>query len=61
MLDLVNNKELTTKDENKRNDFMNKYFIMHKFTNKQHTYEGLKFSGKIPWIFLNKHSYLMND
>jgi len=61
MFDLVNNKELTTKDENKRNNFMNKYFIVDKFTNKHHTYEGLKFSGKISWRFLNKHSYLMNN
>ena len=61
MFDLVNNKQLSTKDENKRNDFMNKYFIVNKFTNKYHNYDGLKFSGKISWRFLNKHSYLMND
>jgi len=61
MFDLVNNKQLSTKDENKRNDFMNKYFIVNKFTNKYHNYEDLQFSGKISWRFLNKHSYLMND
>ena len=61
MFDLVNKKQLSTKDENKRNDFMNKYFIVNKFTNKYHNYEDLQFSGKISWRFLNKHSYLMND
>jgi putative glycosyltransferase (TIGR04372 family) len=61
MFDLVNNKKLSTKDENIRNDFMNKYFTVSKFANKHNTYEGLKFSGKISWRFLNKHSYLMNN
>ena len=61
MFDLVNKKQLSTKDENKRNDFMNKYFIVNSFTNKYHNYEGLQFSGKISWRFLNKHSYLMNN
>ena len=61
MFDLVNNKKLSINDENIRNDFMNKYFIVHKFVNKHSPHEGLKFSGKISWRFLNKHSYLMNS
>jgi len=61
MFDLENNKKLSIKDENIRNDFMNKYFIVPKFVNKHSPYEGLKFSGKISWRFLNKHSYLMNS
>jgi len=61
MFDLENNKKLSIKDENIRNDFMNKYFIVPKFVNKHSSDEGLKFSGKISWRFLNKHSYLMNN
>ena len=61
MFDLVNNKKLSIKDENIRNNFMNKYFTVSKFANKHNTYEGLKFSGKISWRFLNKHSYCIDE
>ena len=44
-----------------RNDFMNKYFTVNRYTNEYDNYNGLKFSGKISWRFLNKHSYLMNE
>ena len=61
MFDLVNNKKLSIKDENIRNNFMNKYFKVNKFVNEHSPDVGLKFSGKISWRFLNKHSYLMNN
>jgi putative glycosyltransferase (TIGR04372 family) len=61
MFDLVNNKKLSIKDENIRNNFMNKYFYVKKFANEHSPDVGLKFSGKISWRFLNKHSYLMNN
>ena len=61
MFDLVNNNQLSSKDETKRNDFMNKYFTVNRYTNEYDNYNGLKFSGKISWRFLNKHSYLMNE
>ena len=61
MFDLVNNKKLSIKDENIRNNFMNKYFKVNKFANGHSPDVGLKFSGKISWRFLNKHSYLMNN
>ena len=61
MFDLLNNKKLSINDENKRNDFMNKNFYSNQFTNKYNLGGGLKFSGKISWRFLNKHSYLMNN
>jgi len=60
MLDLINNVNLSVKDENIRDNFMNKYFTVNKFTNKYNRNEGLKDSGKISWRFLNKHSYLMD-
>ena len=61
MFDLLNNKKLSINDENKRNDFMNKNFYSDQFTNKYNLGGGLKFSGRISWRFLNKHSYLMNN
>ena len=61
MFDLVNNKKLSIKDENIRNNFMNKYFYVRKFSNEHSPDVGLKLSGKISWRFLNKHSYLMNN
>lgn len=60
MFDLLDNVKLSVKDENIRDNFMNKYFTVNKFTNKYNKYEGLKDSGKISWRFLNKHSYLMD-
>ena len=40
---------------------MNNYFYVNKFANEHSPDVGLKFSGKISWRFLNKHSYLMNN
>ena len=60
IFDHLEGKRISSKDEKTRDDFMDKYFLENKFTNKYSKNEKLKYSGKISWRFLLKHSYLMD-